>query len=57
MLLFCTIEIKEIDQKIIKSLQIRDILNKEISQSAIFRLQICLKLITHLDNEIESLEK
>jgi transposase len=40
-----------------KSSQIREILNKEISQSAIFRLQICLKLITHLDNEIESLEK
>ena len=40
-----------------KSSQIREILNKEISQSAIFRLQICLELIKHLDDEIESLEK
>jgi transposase len=40
-----------------KSSQIREILNKEISQSAVFRLQICLKLINHLDNETESLEK
>lgn len=40
-----------------KSSQIREILNKEISQSAIFRLQICLKLIKYLDDEIESLEK
>ena len=37
--------------------QIREILDKEISQSAAFRLQICLKLIKHLDNEIEALEK
>jgi transposase len=40
-----------------KSSQIREILNKEISQNAIFRLQICLKLIKHLDDEIEFLEK
>jgi len=40
-----------------KSSQIRDILNKEISQSAVFRLHICLKLINHFDNEIKSLEK
>jgi transposase len=37
--------------------QIRAILDKEISQSSAFRLQICLKLIKHLDNEIEALEK
>jgi transposase len=37
--------------------QIRNILDKEISQSAAFRLQICLKLIKHLDDEIESLGK
>ena len=40
-----------------ESSQIREILNKEISQSAIFRLQICLELIKYLDVEIESLEK
>ena len=40
-----------------KSSQIREILNKKISQNAIFRLQICLKLIKHLDDEIEFLEK
>jgi transposase len=40
-----------------KSAQIRTVLNKEISQSAVFRLQICLKLIKHLDYEIEALEK
>ena len=40
-----------------KSSQIREILNKEISQSAVFRLQICLELIKYLDVEIESLEK
>jgi len=40
-----------------KSDQIRTVLNREISQSAVFRLQMCLKLITHLDNEIESLDK
>jgi len=40
-----------------KSIQIRDILDREISPSAAFRLQICLKLIKHLDDEIEVLEK
>ncbi|MGV8078331.1 MAG: IS110 family transposase [Methanosarcina sp.] len=40
-----------------KSEQIRELLNREISQSAAFRLQICLKLIQHLDDEIEALEK
>jgi transposase len=39
-----------------KSDQIREILDKEISQSAALRLQICLKLIKHLDDEIEALE-
>ncbi|HEX9251719.1 MAG TPA: IS110 family transposase [Ignavibacteriaceae bacterium] len=37
--------------------QIRAILDKEISQSSAFRLQICLKLIKSLDDEIEALEK
>ncbi|MDR7667089.1 IS110 family transposase [Methanosarcina sp. Z-7115] len=40
-----------------KSEQIRELLNREISQSAAFRLQTCLNLIKHLDDEIESLEK
>jgi transposase len=40
-----------------KSVQIREILDKEISQSATFRLQICLNLIKHLDDQIETLEK
>ena len=40
-----------------KSAQIREILDREISQSAVFRLQICLKLIKSLDDEIEALEK
>ena len=40
-----------------KSDQIRAVLNREISQSAAFRLQMCLKLIKHLDDEVESLEK
>ncbi|AKB54686.1 Mobile element protein [Methanosarcina barkeri 227] len=40
-----------------KAAQIRKILDREISQSAAFRLQICLKLITSLDDEIEALEK
>ena len=40
-----------------KSDQIRTVLSSEVSQSAISRLQICLKLINHLDNEIESLDK
>ena len=39
-----------------KSEQIRELLNREISQSAALRLQICLKLIKHLDDEIEALE-
>ena len=39
-----------------KSTQIREILDREISPSAAFRLQICLKLIKHLDNEIDILE-
>jgi len=40
-----------------KSAQIREGLDKEISQSAAFRLQICLKVIKSLDDEIEALEK
>jgi len=40
-----------------KSDQIREILDREISQSATFRLHICLKLIKSLDDEIEALEK
>jgi transposase len=40
-----------------KSVQIREILDREISPSAAFRLQICLKLIKHLDDEIDMLEK
>ena len=40
-----------------KNEQIREILDREISQSAVFRLKICLKLIKHLDNEIGALEK
>ncbi|PAV10987.1 transposase [Methanosarcina spelaei] len=40
-----------------KSSQIRETLDREISQSAAIRLQICLKLIKHLDDEIEALEK
>jgi transposase len=40
-----------------KSAQIREILDKEISQGAAIRLQICLKLIEHLDHEIKALEK
>ena len=40
-----------------KSVQIREILDREISPSAAFRLQICLKLIKHLDDEIDILEK
>lgn len=35
-----------------KSFQIRETLNREISQSAAVRLQICLKLIKNLDDEI-----
>ena len=40
-----------------KSVHIREILDREISPSAAFRLQICLKLRKHLDDEIEVLEK
>jgi len=40
-----------------KSAQIREILDKEISQGAAFRLKICLKLIKFLDDEIEALER
>jgi len=40
-----------------KSAQIRDILDREISQSAAIRLQLCMKLIEHLDDEIRVLEK
>jgi predicted RNase H-like nuclease (RuvC/YqgF family) len=40
-----------------KNDQIRDILDREISQNTAIRLQICLKLIENLDNEIKSLEK
>ena len=39
-----------------KSAQIRDILDREISQSAAIRLQLCMKLIEHLDDEIKVLE-
>lgn len=40
-----------------KSDHIREILDREISQGAAFRLQVCLDIIKHLDNEIEILEK
>ena len=40
-----------------KSAQIREILDREISQSAAIRLQMCLNLIKHLDDEIEILER
>jgi transposase len=40
-----------------KSDQIREILDREISQNVALRLQICLKLIKSLDDEIEALEK
>lgn len=40
-----------------KSAQIREILDREISQSTAIRLHICLKLIEQLDNEIKTLEK
>ena len=40
-----------------KGAQIREILDREISQSAAIRLQICLKLIKSLDDEIELLER
>ncbi|HWQ47875.1 MAG TPA: IS110 family transposase [Methanosarcina sp.] len=37
--------------------QIKEILDREISQSSVYRLQICLQLIKSLDDEIEALEK
>ena len=40
-----------------KSDQIREILDRKISQSAALRLHICLKLIKSFDDEIEALEK
>lgn len=40
-----------------KSSQIREILDREISQSAAIRLQMCLNLINQLDDEIELLER
>jgi transposase len=40
-----------------KSDQIRDILDREISQSVAIRLQLCLRLIDYLDVEIKALEK
>jgi transposase len=40
-----------------KAVQIRDILDREISQSAAIRLQTCLNLIRHLDEEIQILER
>ena len=40
-----------------KVTQIREILDREISQSAAIRLQICLNLIKHLDDEIKLLEE
>ena len=40
-----------------KSDQIRDILDREISQIVAIRLQLCLRLIDYLDVEIKALEK
>ena len=40
-----------------KGSQIREILDREISQSAAIRLQICLYLIKHFDDEIKLLER
>jgi transposase len=40
-----------------KNSQIRDILDREISQNTAIRLNICLKLIGHLDAEIKTLEE
>ena len=40
-----------------KSTQIREILDREISQTAAIRLQICLNLIRHFDDEIKLLER
>jgi transposase len=39
-----------------KNDQIRDVLDREISQNTAIRLQTCLKLIGHLDDEIKTLE-
>jgi transposase len=39
-----------------KAAQIREVLDREISQSAAIRLQICLDIIKRLDEEIEILE-
>jgi transposase len=40
-----------------KAVQIREVLDREISRGAAIRLQICLNLIKHLDEEIEILER
>ena len=40
-----------------KGILIREILDREISQSAAVRLQVCLDLIKHLDDEVKSLER
>ena len=40
-----------------KAVQIREVLDREISQGAAIRLQICLNLIKSLDEEIEILER
>jgi transposase len=40
-----------------KSTQIREILDREISQTAAIRLQTCLNLIKHFDDEIKLLER
>jgi transposase len=40
-----------------KGILIREILDREISQSAAVRLQVCLNLIKHLDDEVKSLER
>ena len=39
-----------------KSAQIREVIDREISQSATIRLQTCLNLIQHFDDEIKILE-
>ena len=40
-----------------KDAQMREVLDREISQSVAIRLQICLRLIKNLDDEIELLER
>ena len=40
-----------------KGILIREILDREISQSVAVRLQVCLDLIKHLDDEVKSLER